>query len=222
MILTCPQCSTQFAVPPNAIKAEGRKVRCAKCKHVWHQYPVDDDQASEQTQEQEKPEVASQPDMAQAPLTDDDNLERVIDDVDSDADKETTKNKILAGLKHEIVTGYPSILVGLFVVLLGYAVIVMMHNPLVIGHGVIFENVEIERLDDRLKITGDLTNTMDDERGIPSIIATVYIDDIAGDSSIFLPPKGVVEAGSTVEFDVELTNYPENITDVRMGFVVED
>lgn len=37
MILTCPACATQYAVKDGAIPPEGRKVRCASCKHSWHQ-----------------------------------------------------------------------------------------------------------------------------------------------------------------------------------------
>ena len=39
MILTCPSCGTQYVVKDGAIPAEGRQVRCAACKHSWHQDP---------------------------------------------------------------------------------------------------------------------------------------------------------------------------------------
>ena len=39
MILTCPACSTQYAVKDGAIPPGGRQVRCASCKHSWHQDP---------------------------------------------------------------------------------------------------------------------------------------------------------------------------------------
>ncbi len=39
MILTCPNCSTQYVVKDGAIPPEGRQVRCAACKHSWHQDP---------------------------------------------------------------------------------------------------------------------------------------------------------------------------------------
>ena len=42
MIITCESCSTQFAVPANAIPPGGRKVKCVKCAHVWHQNPLED------------------------------------------------------------------------------------------------------------------------------------------------------------------------------------
>jgi predicted Zn finger-like uncharacterized protein len=39
MILTCPSCGTQYAVKEGAIPPQGRQVRCASCKHAWHQNP---------------------------------------------------------------------------------------------------------------------------------------------------------------------------------------
>jgi predicted Zn finger-like uncharacterized protein len=39
MILTCPECGTQYVVKDGAIPPEGRQVRCAACKHSWHQNP---------------------------------------------------------------------------------------------------------------------------------------------------------------------------------------
>ena len=43
MILTCPNCGTQYAVKDGAIPAHGRKVRCAACGESWHQGPDDID-----------------------------------------------------------------------------------------------------------------------------------------------------------------------------------
>lgn len=37
MILTCPACDTKYVVKDGAIPAGGRQVRCAACKHSWHQ-----------------------------------------------------------------------------------------------------------------------------------------------------------------------------------------
>ena len=39
MILTCPACDTKYVVKDGAIPPVGRQVRCASCKHSWHQDP---------------------------------------------------------------------------------------------------------------------------------------------------------------------------------------
>lgn len=39
MILTCPACDTKYVVKDGAIPPGGRQVRCAACKHSWHQDP---------------------------------------------------------------------------------------------------------------------------------------------------------------------------------------
>jgi predicted Zn finger-like uncharacterized protein len=39
MILTCSKCSTQFTVSAAALGTAGRKVKCSKCAHTWHQAP---------------------------------------------------------------------------------------------------------------------------------------------------------------------------------------
>ncbi|MBI1330733.1 MAG: DUF3426 domain-containing protein [Alphaproteobacteria bacterium] len=37
MILTCPQCDTRYTADASKFAPPGRKVRCAKCGHIWHQ-----------------------------------------------------------------------------------------------------------------------------------------------------------------------------------------
>jgi predicted Zn finger-like uncharacterized protein len=57
MILTCPNCGTQYVVKDGAIPPQGRQVRCAACKHSWHQEP----EAS--TAEQEQSAVPAEPEL---------------------------------------------------------------------------------------------------------------------------------------------------------------
>ena len=47
MILTCPSCGTQYVVKDGAIPPEGRQVRCASCKHSWHQDPDESSAAAD-------------------------------------------------------------------------------------------------------------------------------------------------------------------------------
>jgi predicted Zn finger-like uncharacterized protein len=37
MIITCPQCETRYTTDAASFPASGRKVRCFKCGHLWHQ-----------------------------------------------------------------------------------------------------------------------------------------------------------------------------------------
>lgn len=37
MYIACPECDTKFVVTPDQIGPQGRKVKCSKCSHVWHQ-----------------------------------------------------------------------------------------------------------------------------------------------------------------------------------------
>src|SRR5438552_9436523 len=37
MIITCPQCETRYTADAASFPASGRRVRCSKCGHVWHQ-----------------------------------------------------------------------------------------------------------------------------------------------------------------------------------------
>src|SRR3954451_3778796 len=57
MILTCPECGTQYVVKDGAIPPEGRQVRCAACKHSWHQDP----EAQAGTLELDEVATASEP-----------------------------------------------------------------------------------------------------------------------------------------------------------------
>jgi predicted Zn finger-like uncharacterized protein len=37
MYIACPKCDTNFVVTPEQIGLYGRKVKCSKCTHIWHQ-----------------------------------------------------------------------------------------------------------------------------------------------------------------------------------------
>jgi predicted Zn finger-like uncharacterized protein len=53
MILTCPSCGTQYVVKDGAIPPQGRQVRCASCKHSWHQYPEPAAEAEPENRDEE-------------------------------------------------------------------------------------------------------------------------------------------------------------------------
>ena len=43
MKITCPECSTSYGIKPEALGAEGRSVKCAKCGNRWFVSPDDEE-----------------------------------------------------------------------------------------------------------------------------------------------------------------------------------
>lgn len=39
MILSCPECHTRFAIDAQALRPDGRRVKCGKCDHIWFEAP---------------------------------------------------------------------------------------------------------------------------------------------------------------------------------------
>jgi predicted Zn finger-like uncharacterized protein len=60
MILTCPNCGTQYVVKDGAIPPQGRQVRCASCKHSWHQDPEESVPADTAAEVRQLPSSAEQ------------------------------------------------------------------------------------------------------------------------------------------------------------------
>ena len=69
MEVFCPQCNQAFVLPDGAVPPAGRKMKCSKCAHVWHQPGSDTaanvaakapaDAASEEADTVREPETAT-------------------------------------------------------------------------------------------------------------------------------------------------------------------
>jgi predicted Zn finger-like uncharacterized protein len=40
MLISCPNCATNFSIPESALGTKGRTLKCAKCGHKWFQNPL--------------------------------------------------------------------------------------------------------------------------------------------------------------------------------------
>lgn len=196
MILTCPQCETRFVVPANAIPSEGRSVRCAKCQAKWHQLPVEDD---------------DRVDVVKAP---------VITKTEETPKSDGKFALILASVKKELIEGYKPFTAGLAIVLaLFFALTQFSGSAVVVGQGLAFHHVVIEREGSELAIRGEIVNSMNDVRGVPKIQLTTIFDGVDGDSFLIVPAKDVLEPNEQIEFTYVLTEADAAITDIKVGFV---
>lgn len=71
MHLTCPECSTTFAIPAEKL-GEGKKVRCSQCKHIWFAEPED----KPATLQIKAPKASDKPQIAKSSIkaSEDDDL----------------------------------------------------------------------------------------------------------------------------------------------------
>lgn len=190
MILTCPQCQTRFLVPSTAIRAEGRKVRCAQCKHEWVQFP--------ETKAQDAVGQAATPVYA--------------------ASKEENPSKTDTVSTNVIWGWIVPFVVGLAMVLVVFFVVRMTDAPLIMGQGLAFDNVALGRIDDGIVVTGTIVNTMNDVRGVPSIQITALYDDIEGDVVYVQPSVDRLDPGESIEFIAGFPVSDAMVTDIKVTF----
>lgn len=65
MQITCPECSARYLVKPESIGAEGRKVKCAKCSHIWKVEPPEQEPVTEEVEITPEPDT-TEPESSEA------------------------------------------------------------------------------------------------------------------------------------------------------------
>lgn len=200
MILSCPECKTQFLLPSTAIPIEGRKVRCSNCRHVWHQ---------------EKPFEVKIPDFG--------NEEFIAPPKPEKPAEPIQEQELSEIIKKETREGILPFLAGMAIVFLAFFAYVFMTPDIPVGQGLAFENMKVERLGDgKLGVSGAILNTMDGKRKVPVIRMTyIGLEGVEGDSRLFRADKDILNAGESVDVSFILDETPDDITNIRISFDVQ-
>jgi hypothetical protein len=111
------------------------------------------------------------------------------------------------------------VLIGFTLGVLGVALYAMMSKSIIMGHGLSFDNIAIEREGDSIMILGDIVNNMNDPRGVPSIVITEILnDDIHGNVVIKTIDHDVLDGGESVPFEFTLNAVDIHIQNLNVTF----
>lgn len=192
MIITCPDCKTQYAVPEKAISEAGRSVKCSRCKAVWFQEPLQ--RITDKILEPEPEAVEPIPEQSNLP----------------------TVPRKRAGIGLKLVC----ILLSLVACTSG--AMAYRENIPQIAHmlqnmemykteGLEFKNFAVrkERVGNRLEfyINSDIINNADEERRLPDIIITILSKGGNVMSKLRMPaPQPTLAAGEMINIQPEISN----------------
>lgn len=69
MIIVCPECSTKFKINAERLPAAGAKVRCARCKHVFHtEKPVEAEVIAPEIEDAVTEQPVTKPEAPETPI----------------------------------------------------------------------------------------------------------------------------------------------------------
>ncbi len=196
MIITCPECDTRFIVPSTVFMRGGRKMKCASCAHQWFQ-----DEPLEKSEAVKK-------------------FARDLDKGQKKTSKKSSGEGFLPTLKQEIIDGKFFVIGGFSCVLIIFFIIHLMSSaPLIMGQGLAFHNIAIKRDNGDMTLIGEIVNTMNEKRGVPTLqIAELLHDDLLGNTHLIKPEKEILNADETLKITLQLPAIAHEVRNLKIGF----
>lgn len=211
MILGCPECDTRFAIDAQALRPDGRRVKCGKCDHVWF--------------EEAPPPSAAEP-LSVTPLEPEEqsriptpNLPAV-----TVADQKRTAGAawVMCGVLLAVIValgwfGRESIARALPAAETIYASIGVHAFPLP-GEGFSID-LEVKRVGESLQLVGEISNTTDEALPLPPVYGVLQDANGQGLRHWQLSINTqVLGPGEKVPFTSEIKTIPEGTANVSVLF----
>jgi predicted Zn finger-like uncharacterized protein len=224
MILTCPACATRYQADAAKFPPEGRRVRCAKCGHVWHQPGP----------QPPEPEAAAAPEPAAKP-------EPALSGTRAFAPAATIPDEtrpFAMGARLAVAAGWAGLI--LVVLGIGYAAVRYREEIAMIwpqsagvysslglkidGRGIRFDHVSYRRENENgqtvLAVTGDIVNSGTRELPVPQNIL-VTLSDGANHELYrwnFTPDVQTLKPGQSSPFNTRLSSPPAGARHLEVRF----
>ena len=201
MIIACPQCDARFVVPSTIFANGGRKVRCASCKHEWFQdAPLDtEDDFERATFDEELVSVSKS------------------DDVQNDIEKKSIG--FLSILKKDFVHGFKIITGTCAIILILFFAYQYFTPQLIYGEGLAFNNMVVENINGEMVLSGEIVNTLNEERGVPSVLVkNLLAEGHVGDSFVIKPDKEILNSGEVLLLSAPLLNLDPEVQNISITF----
>jgi len=207
MIVGCPNCSARFVVKAQAIGEDGRKVKCARCKHTWFQKPD-----IEVLEAAKKANVTDVPEEME-PVPDGSNVPAI------------AKEK--AGWVLKVAAMVSFVFFALTVSLVSANKILPNLSPYYELFG-IYDTVDITLYDIKVEkvtagkyqdvlVSGKIVNDSDKQKKLPDLRMTILSDEGKKIKTVMLEFEDIfIEPGEKVDFDDRIPKLPNNASKVVM------